>query len=227
MVIMYMYWLYLKESNHSWSHKKIQPTAFHKLAKVKICSFKWKQSITNFNYKCKGKLNRFSHISKKKRMIKKATQSLLSSAVGLLLTTQWQTSSLFWLSGIFAPISKITKDDSSHPNSRTNSRPTSRPTSASRLPSSQTSQPNSLPSSTSSSRANSRPSSRSSSPSPGGLTDVEVSGMKMYSVCTAIYSIEQWLILLSCFLQIGERVIVAGQKRGVVRFSGRTQFAPG
>ena len=139
-------------------------------------------------------MNRFSHISKKKRIIKKATQSLLSSAVGPLLTTQWQTSSLFWLSGIFAPISKITKDDSSHPNSRTNSRPTSRPTSASRLPSSQTSQPNSLPSSTSSSRANSRPSSRSSSPSPGGLTDVEVSGMKMYSVCTAIYSIKQLIL---------------------------------
>ena len=64
MVIMYMYWLYLKESNHSWSHKKIQPTAFHKLAKVKICSFKWKQSITNLMQREIEQI--LTHLQKKK-----------------------------------------------------------------------------------------------------------------------------------------------------------------
>lgn len=64
-------------------------------------------------------------------------------------------------SGIFAPLSKITKADSL-PDSRSNSRPTS----ASRIAQAQVSQSSSRASSRSSSRPNSRPGSRSNSPAP-------------------------------------------------------------
>ena len=65
-------------------------------------------------------------------------------------------------SGIFAPMSKITKADSIQRKTSSNSRPTS----ASRIAQAQVSQSSSRASSRSSSRANSRPSSRSNSPAP-------------------------------------------------------------
>ncbi|XP_078346704.1 CAP-Gly domain-containing linker protein 3-like isoform X2 [Oculina patagonica] len=99
--------------------------------------------------------------------------------------------------GIFAPLSKITKADS-----LPNSRPSSRPTSASRLAQTQFSQPSSRASSRSSSRPNSRPGSPTPSPRVNGSDD-------------------------ALGFQIGDNVMVAGQKNGVVRFIGRTQFATG
>ena len=67
----------------------------------------------------------------------------------------------FQSSGIFAPLSKMSKADS-----LPNSRPNSRPTSASRIAQAQISHSGSRPSSRPSSRTNSRASSRSGSPSP-------------------------------------------------------------
>lgn len=103
--------------------------------------------------------------------------------------------------GIFAPLSKISKADSL-PNSRPSSRPSSRPTSASRIAQAQISQP----SSQNSSRSNSRQASRSNSPVPSP----QANGTDE-----------------SLGFQIGDGVMVAGQKNGIVRFIGRTQFAAG
>jgi len=99
--------------------------------------------------------------------------------------------------GIFAPLSKVTKADSSP-----NSRPSSRPTSASRVAQAQVSQTNSQTSSRSNSRAGSRSNSPVPSPRVNGIDE-------------------------SLGFQIGDHVMVAGQKNGIVRFIGRTQFAPG
>lgn len=99
--------------------------------------------------------------------------------------------------GIFAPLSKITKADS-----LPSSRPSSRPTSASRIAQAQFSQN----SSQTSSRSNSTPGSRSNSPVPMPT----VNGMDE-----------------TLGFQIGDGVTVAGQKNGIVRFIGRTQFATG
>lgn len=104
--------------------------------------------------------------------------------------------------GIFAPLSKITKADSIQKQTSSNSRPTS----ASRIAQAQVSQSSSRASSRSSSRANSRPSSRSNSPAPS----------------SRVNGIDE-----SLGFQIGDNVMVAGQKNGVVRFIGRTQFATG
>ncbi|KAJ7377846.1 CAP-Gly domain-containing linker protein 4 [Desmophyllum pertusum] len=103
--------------------------------------------------------------------------------------------------GIFAPLSKVTKADSL-PGSRSSSRPTS----ASRLAQAQISQSSSRASSRSSSRANSRPGSRSNSPVPS----------------PRVNGIDE-----SLGFQMGDNVMVAGQKNGTVRFIGRTQFATG
>ncbi|XP_074635396.1 CAP-Gly domain-containing linker protein 3-like isoform X3 [Acropora palmata] len=99
--------------------------------------------------------------------------------------------------GIFAPLSKVTRADSAP-----STRPSSRPTSASRIAHSQISQS----SSQASSRSNSTPGSRSNSPVPMS----QVNGMDE-----------------TLGFQIGDGVTVAGQKSGIIRFIGRTQFSTG
>lgn len=111
--------------------------------------------------------------------------------------------------GIFAPLTKISKEDTDKPH------PISRPTSAgqnSANPSSQLgtmSQLDTKSASKTSSRSNSRPSScsssRTSSPVPTQRAGEQVPSD----------------------IEVGERVVVAGQKTGVVRFCGQTQFASG
>lgn len=103
--------------------------------------------------------------------------------------------------GIFAPLSKVSKADS-----LPNSRPNSRPTSASRIAQAQISHSGSRPSSRPSSRTNSRASSRSGSPSPSPRANGTDETLGF---------------------QVGDNVMVAGQKNGVVRFIGKTQFAEG
>ncbi|XP_020620574.1 CAP-Gly domain-containing linker protein 3-like [Orbicella faveolata] len=99
--------------------------------------------------------------------------------------------------GIFAPLSKITKADSIQKQQTPSN---------SRIAQAQVSQSSSRASSRSNSRPNSRPSSRSNSPAPSS----RVNGTDE-----------------SLGFQIGDNVMVAGQKNGVVRFIGRTQFASG
>ncbi|XP_032240809.1 CAP-Gly domain-containing linker protein 3 isoform X2 [Nematostella vectensis] len=101
--------------------------------------------------------------------------------------------------GIFAPASKVTRNGTTQHISRLKPRASRRPPGESTLV---TSQPNSRPSS----RPSSRPNSRSPSPTPSPrLDDSEIARD----------------------FQIGEHVLVAGQKPGIVQFIGQTQFASG
>ncbi|KAK3754398.1 hypothetical protein QZH41_011174 [Actinostola sp. cb2023] len=100
--------------------------------------------------------------------------------------------------GIFAPISKITKDDSRSSSS-------SLPVSAKHRPQAHQSYASSLPGSKTTSRTTSRTNSRSSSPSPHDVDEAEIAEK----------------------FELGDRVLVAGQKAGHIQYIGETQFASG